>query len=334
VKTAPSPKLDPKQTHQVQELKHPSPLVGCRVSPDGAFVFAGAQDNAIVRWHLPDGKKTLLQGHRSWVRGLAFAGKEKLLFSGDYAGRILTWPLAAEKPAPLRTVQAHKGWVRALAVASDGKTLASCGNDGLVKLWSVADSKPIRELVGHGCHVYNVAFHPQGKLLASCDLKGVLKVWDWHKGTVERELDAKVLHRYDPSFRADIGGARGMAFSPDGKLLACCGITDVTNAFAGIGKPIVVLFDEKVTKPKLLLRPRANFQGKAWGLVFHPAGFLVAVGGGSGGALWFWKPDTAADVFTLRLPQNGRDLDLFPNGRLAVACADGAVRIYDLHPKK
>ncbi len=40
-------------------------------------------------------------------------------------------------------------------------------------------------------------------------------------------------------------------------------------------------------------------------------------------------------MFALKFPINGRDLDLHPDGRrLAVACADGAVRVHDLGPKK
>jgi WD40 repeat protein len=331
---APAVAVDPAQAHLVQELKHPSPLLGCRFDPSGEFIFAGAQDNAVVRWHLPDGKKTVLAGHKSWVRALAFAVKDKLLFSASYDGKVLAWPLEAETPAPVRTLEAHKGWVRALAVSPDGRTLASCGNDQLVKLWSVSDGNPVRELSGHASHVYNVAFHPGGRFLASADLKGVVKVWDLEKGTQERELDASALYRYDPSFMADHGGVRGMTFRADGAALACCGITDVTNAFAGIGKPLVLVFDWTTGKAKQL-RPKENFQGTAWGVCFHPAGFTVAVGGGNGGALWFWKGDGAQDVFALKFPINGRDLALHPDGRrLAVACADGAVRVYDMGPKK
>lgn len=325
---------DPAKTHLVAQLKHASPLLGCRIDPTGEYVFAGAQDNAVLRWHLATGKKVALTGHKSWVRALAFAAKEKLLFSADYAGRLLAWPVAGDKPVP-RVTEAHKGWVRALAVNPDGKLLASCGNDHLVKLWSVPACKPVAELAGHACHVYNVIFHPGGKQLISADLKGVVKVWDVAKGAVERELDAKVLHKYDAGFMADHGGVRGMAVSRDGGLLACAGITDVTNAFAGIGRPLVVLFDLKAGKQKLQLRPRQNFQGTAWGVVFHPAGFLTAVGAGGGGALWFYKPDKAQDIFTLRLPTNARDLDLHPDGRrLAIAFYDGTVRIYDMTPKK
>jgi WD40 repeat protein len=329
--------VDPAQTRLVQELKHTSPLLGCRFDPTGQYVFAGAQDNAVLRWHLAGGKKTVLAGHKSWVRGLAFAPKDKLVFSADYAGRVLAWPAEADTPAPQRTLEAHKGWVRALAVSPDGKLLASCGNDNMVRLWSLppgATGGPVRELAGHACHVYNVGFHPGGRHLVSADLKGVVKVWDLTKGTVERELDAKVLHKYDTSFLADIGGVRGMAFSADGSLLACAGITEVTNAFAGVGKPLVVLFDWAGGKQKQLLRPRENFQGTAWGVAFHPAGSLAGAGGGNGGALWFWRPDQPQAFFTVKLAANARDLDLHPDGRrLAVACADGAVRVYDMGPK-
>src|SRR5207245_1607150 len=83
--------------------------------------------------------------------------------------------------------------------------------------------------------------------------------------------------KYDPTFMADHGGLRGMAFSADGKLLAGCGITDVSNAFAGVGKPLVVLFDWQAGK-RTLLRPKEDFTGTAWGMIFHPSGFLAAAG--------------------------------------------------------
>jgi WD40 repeat protein len=329
-----SGKVEPAQTHLVKELKHASPLLGCRLDPTGQFVYAGAQDNTIQRWHLATGKKTELTGHKSWVRGLAFAAKDKLLFSGDYAGKLLAWPVEDDNPAAVHTVEAHKGWVRALAVSPNSKTLATCGNDHLVKLWSVPECQPLAELIGHENHVYNVAFHPDGQHLVSADLKGIVKVWDLAKGAVGREMDAKILHKYDPSFMADHGGVRSMAISPDGKLLACAGITNVSNAFAGVGNPLVVLFDWETGKQKQLLKPRENFQGTAWGVGFHPTGHVVGVSGGSGGMLYFWKPDAATDVFALKMQQNARDLDLHPDGRrLVIAGADGAVRMYDMGPK-
>lgn len=335
IKPAEPAQVDPAQTRQAQELKHSSPLVGCRFDPSGAFVFAGAQDNTVQRWALADGKRTELTGHQSWVRGMAFAPKNKLLFTGDYHGKVIAWTIDAEKPEPLRTVEAHRGWVRALAVSPDGQALASCGNDHKVKLWAVGDGKLLREFAGHESHVYNLAFHPGGQFLVSADQKGVIKQWELASGNAVRELDAKALYKYDETFRADIGGVRGMAFSADGALLACGGITEVTNAFAGVGKPLVLLYDWQSGKVRQQLKPKENFQGTVWGVALHPADLVIAAGGGAGGALWFWKPTEALAFHTLKLPNNARDLDLHPDDqRLAIPFFDGTVRIYDLTPKK
>jgi WD40 repeat protein len=317
----------------VQELRHNSPLFSCRFDPSGRFVFAGAQDNTIQRWELAGARKVALTGHRSWVRALAFVTAPRQLISGGYDGRVIWWQADGDAPAPLRTIDAHRGWVRAASVSPDGRLLATCGNDLLVKVWSTADGTLVRELSGHAWHVYNVAFHPDGQHLVSADLHGVVKQWDHARGTLVRGLDAGVLFRYDPVFRADHGGVRSMAFNRDGSLLACAGITDVTNAFAGIGRPAVVLFDWQSGQRRHLLRPRENFNGTAWGVGFHPSGFLAGAGGGNGGALWFWRPDQAQSFHTLTLPTNARDLDLHPDGRrLAVAFFDGVVRIYDMMP--
>lgn len=323
-------RADPRLTHLLSQWKHSSPLIGARFDPTGRFVFAGAQDNAVVRWSLADGKPTLFQGHRSWVRGLAFSLAHRLLFTADWAGKLLAWRIDDDKPAPVANLVAHQGWVRALAVSPDGRTLASCGNDHLVKLWSLPDLRPIRALSGHDCHVYNVGFHPREGSLVSADLKGRLKVWDPSAGKLLREWSGSTLHKYDSGFGADIGGIRSMAFTPDGTLLACAGITNVSNAFAGVGNPLVVVFDWASGKIKIELKTKSNFQGTAWGVVCHPQGYILGAGGGNGGALWAWKPDNAVEFHTLALPDNARDLDLHPDRRrLAIPCHDGFLRVYD-----
>ncbi len=363
-----NPPADPTAARLERELKHPRPLIGCRFDPSGRFVFASSEDDTIQRFDLLTGAKTALLGHKSWVRGLAFvgvptsAGSGELdawqrrqtnlhavagfagtmlpppkpapftLISGDYHGNLIWWQGDTETPKPIRTVEAHKGWVRALAVSPDGTMLASCGNDNAVKLWKADDGTPIRTCEGHSSHVYNVAFHPDGTRLASCDLKGVVKDWNLKTGISDRELDAKILTKYDPTFMADIGGARAMAFSPDGSKLGCAGITNVSNAFAGVGNPAVVVFDWKDGKAKVL-KPKDAFQGTAWGFAFHPDGFSLAAGGGSGGRVWFWKGDDLASMHMLTLPVGARDMALATAGdRFAVAASNGSVYVYTFIP--
>lgn len=328
--------IDPQAARVVSEFKHDRPLLACRCSSDGRFVCTGAHDASVVRWRLSDGQKLVRTGHESWVRAMAFQPGGDVLVTGDHAGTVLAWRVgddAAE--APLYRRKAHQGWVRAAAVSPDGRLLATAGNDHAVRIWGAADGAPVAELSGHECHVYNVRFHPTAPALASADLKGVVRHWDTTTWQTTRQLDAAAIYKYDQGFRADIGGVRGMAFSADGKFLACSGITEVTNAFAGVGNALVVLLDWETGQVKQSLRPKENFQGVAWGVVFLPNGLLAGVGGGgAGGGLWFWQPEEPHPVAEHKLPAAPRDVDLLPDGqRLAVAFYDRALRIYDLTPQ-
>jgi WD40 repeat protein len=323
--------ITPARTRMVLELRHTSPLLSCRFDPAGRFVFAGAQDNSIQRWELANHAKVALSGHRSWVRGLAFLGANRKLLSSDYNGKVLVWSTSAASPQPERIIDAHDGWVRAIAVSPDSQQFATCGNDNLVKLWSIADFSLARTFEGHTSHVYNVAFHPNGRDLMSGDLRGNVKEWELRTGRQTRTLDASVIFRYDPTFRADHGGVRSMCFNADGSLLACAGITNVSNAFAGIGNPAIVLFNTQTGQRTQVLRVQPAFQGTAWGVVFHSGGLVIGAGAGSGGGIWFWRHTEQNSIHNVAVPNNARDLALHPDGRrLAVPCFDGVVRIYEL----
>ena len=331
---AASPPADPTKTHVAQQWKHGSPLISCRFDPQGRYAFAGAQDNSVQRFDAA-GKATTLSGHDSWVRAIGFHPGGETLFTGGYDGRLIWWPVAAEQPTPAKTIEAHQGWLRALLLTPDGSQIVTCGNDNLIKVWTADEGSLVRELKGHENHVYNIALHPDGRHLASIDLKGVIRHWDLVDGKELRQFTAADLHKYDTTFLADIGGARGLAFSPDGKLLACGGITNVSNAFAGIGNPAVVLIDWEKLEKKQLHRPKENFNASAWGLNFHPAGYLVSVaGGGGGGYLMFYKPEQAEPFFQFKLPNTAKDMHLASDGlRVAVAHVDGHLRIYELRAK-
>lgn len=309
--------IDPTKTHVVREFTIDDyPLTTCRIDPTGTYVVAGAEDFQIYRWPIagPASARTVLRGHNSWVRSFDFSPDGQWLYSGGYDDRIGVWPLFDPNPAPARMVVAHDGWVRWIRTSPDGRLLASCGNDNLLKVWDTQTWELVREFKGHQRYPYAVVFHPDGKRLASFDLMGVLKEWDLASGKTTRQWEAKFMWGFDQKFRADMGGARDLRFSPDGKHLAVAGLTEVTNAFAGTHKPLVLLVDWETGK--FQKKFRIDGRGAAWGIRFHPAGFLVGSGAPSG-ALWFWKDDKEKPFHTTGLSGGGRAIDLTPDGRQA-----------------
>jgi len=322
----------PEKTRAAGEWKYTSPLLSCRFDPSGEYVFCTAQDNTIQRWQPSSGATAALAGHDSWVRALAFHPTAGQLISGGYDGRLIWWETAAAAPAPLRTVDAHAGWVRAVAASADGSRIATCGNDNLVKLWDAADGSLVDVLEGHGCHVYSVMFHPDGQRLISGDLKGIVREWDLATGEQLRTLDASPLWIYDKVFRADMGGVRGLDLSGDASRLACGGITDVSNAFAGIGNPLVVVLDYATGEKKQSLVTSKKLRGAIWNVRFHPQGFVIGADSGhEGGHLLFWKPEEANEFFDFKLPNLCYDFDMHPDKlRLVTSHEDNVVRLWTM----
>jgi WD40 repeat protein len=333
----PEEPVDVKQTHVVAEFKLDLPLTTCRIDPTGQYVFAGAEDFHVYRWKIVAGadSKTVFKGHNSWVRSFDFSPNGEFLYTAGYDDHIGIWRTSDDstEPQPLKMIEAHKGWVRWVRVSPDGTQLASCGNDNLIKLWSLPDGKLIREFVGHTRYPYAVVFHPDGQRLASFDLMGVIKEWEIASGQELRSFEAKFMWGFDEKFRADMGGARDMAFSPDGKTLAVAGLTEVTNAFAGVHKPMILLVDWDKAEHRHKFKDDA-FKGMAWGVRFHPEGFVIGVGApqsGKTGMLWFWKPGEEKSFHSVKLSHCARGLDLTPDARqLAIAQFDGLLKVYQM----
>lgn len=353
---------DPKRLRLIRELKHDRGVLTCRFASDGRRLFAGAQDEFVHHWNLselplvdetvtakaapkkktktpepeppagPPVPKLALPGHDSWIQALALAADGSLLAAGDFVGRV-TLRSTSNESQPVRTIEAHRGSVRSVSLSRDGRLLATAGNDGAVRVWSVDDGRELLTLGEHGCHVYQTAFHPSGKSLISADLKGVVREFELPDGKLRRTLDAGVLYTYSEKYTVDVGGVRGLAFNADGSQLACAGAVG-ERGIAHSGNARVLLFDWKSGRLLQTFRPEKEVIATAWGVRFHPDGYLIGTGGSrTGGYVWFWRPDAETEfhLFNLSTRGPGFDLDLSPDARtLAIAHFDGAVRLYDM----
>ena len=310
--------MDVTKTHVAKDYKLDRPLISCRFSPDGKHVFTGSEDYKVWRVQVSDGAKVPLDTD-AWVRAIDFANVGQTVITGGYEGKIHFWDAHAETPALEKTIEAHDGWIRALAVSPDQQLLASAGNDLIVKLWSLSTGELVNELTSHESHIYNAVFHPSGETLVTGDLYGNIFDWDVATGEKIREWKSESLSKYDKGFRAQIGGFRGMVFSADGSQLACSGITNVSNAFAGVGNPSVVIFDYAKGEQTIEHLTKGPLQGVAWNVKLHSDGTIISGTGGRGGNLLFWKPGEKETFHQLKMKSDIRDLDLSPDGRHLVA---------------
>lgn len=313
-----TPKVDPKQMTEVAEFKHDRQLLGCRFSPCGKFVFAMGVDNNVHRWELESAKHTSLVGHSSWIGRVDFHPDGKQMFSADYVGTVHCWRYADDDLKPLWSIEnAHASSIRSVVASPNGKTIATSGHDQMVRVWSATDGTKLHEFPGHESPIFTSAFHPDGNTLVTAEQFGVVKQWDVASGKHVRDLDVSLLWT-DASLNggAHTCGIRDVRFLPDGKTLACSGLTELKDGDRRGGNATVVLIDWATGKQSKMLT--AKGAGYAERFVYHsPELSMAACLTQENGSLQFWNGAGEAPITQVKAPC--RDMDLHPDGiRIAV----------------
>jgi WD40 repeat protein len=297
-------------------------------SPDGKTLACAFDDGSIWLLSAATGKPVraplrAVTGFDAAVLGLAFSPDGRLLASAGSDGAARLWNPVTGVPAGslLRTAISQGEFPVGPWFSRDGKILVSADYDGLVRLSDpVTGRDTARSFTVPGAPVHVVALSPDGRLLASAGGDGMVRLWNPATGQpVGRPMP--VATGSDPV-------VAGVAFSPDGKVLATLDITRGST---------VRLWDPATGRPVgRPMRAVTGRHGRTGSVAFSPDGRLLA-STNDDGTVQLWDPATGqaagSPMRTVPAGQPAAGVNAIafaPGGKiLASADDDGTVRLWN-----
>ncbi len=230
------------------------------VSPADGTVFTAGQDGTVRRWNPASGRELdVFARFPAPIDAMAFAPDGRALLLGGQSGVLALWSVAERREIRQFARADGRTDIHHVAFSPDGKTVASerriwdaatgqvlvtlrdqdpqnhrfanffpifYSPDGRqiitaetkgVRVWDIASGQEVRWVIRYDrFHFYATALSPDGRLLARGGLKAPLRgIEDYAIRLIEvasgREVATLTGHEE---------GTRGLAFSPDGRLLA------------------------------------------------------------------------------------------------------------------
>ena len=335
-------------------------------SPDGQTLASG-NGSDIHLWDVSTAtlRKTL-RGHDAQVESISFSPDGRMLASGDAGGSlrgedtdsIHLWDVSTG--TLLKTFTSGRSYrIQSLSFSPDGRTLTTAGG-GIIQLWDVSTGTLQKTIMGKTEYkteyiIDTVTFSPDGQTVADGGYWSLLEELsdeetgiDWSDGNDEscheiHEIcyEDGFISLWDVStgtpqiFIEDIcGRVTGLAFSPDGQMLASCSggevhlrdistgtlrksltnsIISLSLAFSPDGRTLATgslnelhLWDVSTgTLHKTLIGHTKILKSYPLSIVFSPDGRMLATGSGDGTVI-LWDPVLIMDSFVeppaLRMP--------------------------------
>ncbi len=198
------------------------PIFSVAFSPDGRWLASGCQDHTVLMRDVATGRvQRTFQGHTGGVSVVAFSKDSRTLVSASRDGTLKLWPV--DRQAPPQTLEPKVGEIWAMmAVSPDGRFLAAGGSNGRINLWKWDQWDTPLEITPEGRKGW-IATDPQAALAFSPDgeLLAVARVEDRPDTPIRIYRTSDGKQRMILSGDAQKGPLTSIAFSRDGKLLAC-----------------------------------------------------------------------------------------------------------------
>jgi WD40 repeat protein len=277
-----------------------APATAVTFDPTGKLLASGGMDGDVVIQKATGGPiRTRNVG--AAVVALAWARDGTLLM----AAKDGTVHLSRDAGSTEARGITHGSQLVGAALRADGATVATAGTDGYVRIWTVSTGERIVE-ANAGTGLNSVALDPTGRLVAA----GVGKTVVVYLARTGKQL--RVLTGHDDT-------VTGVAFSPDGKLLASSSRDHDAR-----------LWDTKTLRLVKLLRRHTAFVS---GVAFSPDGRWLATAGPLKAGVWAARESDLPRSFLQFARGNTTPITsvAFSPTRweLATAARDGSIRVVD-----
>jgi WD40 repeat protein len=302
---------------------HKDRVINVAYSPDGALLASagGDADGVVKIWDAVTGEELrALHGDEYVFSQVAFSPDGKLLATcGVINGTAKLWEVATWTELP--------GWKQELAdkfqcvaFSPNGKTLALSETQSKRVKFLDLDAKAWSGQLPAGTNSFRIQYSPDGKLIGLVHPDGV-QLWDVNRKKLLRTLRGHSFLNYA------LGGyvseaITGLAFNPDGQLLATC-------SQDGTVKMRKVSNGTEVRSITVMSARRESFSGLT-GLAFSPDGKYLVTSGYST-PLTLWEVSSGRKVRSFFGPVSAEAVSFSPDGtRLASAAfRGGEVTVWD-----
>jgi len=267
----------------------------------GRLFATGGDDHLVRLWELPDGRlQQRLEGHRGWVRTVAFSPDGQLLASAGDDRTVILFRVGQAEPVWKAELPAA---VYALAWSGDGSRLAVAGFSDRVWLLDAQTGRQLASFPGPGQDIRALSFSPDGRQLAAGCRQGLIRLWETASGVRQQDISA---HRrrvrclvYGPDGRLLVSGGE------DGQIVACSAAPGgkarqiaklpgavYALAFCGPDRLAVGATDNRIRLVRLsdgqLLRDLAGHTGTVAALAWE-SGTQRLISGGFDTTVRFWQ---------------------------------------------
>lgn len=308
----------------------------------GVKIWEGKTGNGLLHMRPPNGSE-------DWIQSVDYAPDGRTVASGSAIdGVVRLWD--ANNGRFLRELGPHRRDVMAVQFVGDGRRIVSLGRNESLVVWETATGRELQRIELRPKSVQALAISPVESLVVVSTRhrnKNEIAVWDYETGEQVADLSDDASH------------ATGLAFSPDGCLLAVAqprGVLQIWEfsplrlletipgplaekacpVFAPDGQRIaaevwdgaICIWDALTGMPLGVFRGHVAPVNQ---IRFSPDGrYLVA--GSEDHEIRFW--DTQTEQGTVALPGDGAvalDLAVSPQGdSLAVVCRDGSAVLWNV----